>query len=311
MGLVCLCSAGFLWGEVREQAVELETGWNAVSFEVDPEVSDPELVFGPVGEILEVVAYVPDSIGSSFLTDPGEELRNRASWPRWRRAGGGVELLNNLGDLQPRLPYFIRASAPATLTVAGPPAPKTWPLQRSGFGFVSFPVSDRESVTLEDYFRSAAVQPEGVFRLEGSQWEPVGNSQLLERNRVYCVRFSRAPPDFFGPVDFRNLPATRPVALSSRSGSVALDYRAFAPDAALALQIEKVSGDLQLEVRDGFLSEEEIPLNGSLSLTGLAPGEAGRLFLRALNYGSAIVRLADGEGTTAFYAVIENPEPEE
>ncbi|MFP4492350.1 MAG: hypothetical protein ACLFRP_00480 [Puniceicoccaceae bacterium] len=221
-----------------------------------------------------------------------------------------MELLNNLGELQPRIPYFIRASEPATFTVSGPPAPKTWPLGRSGFSFVSFPVSRRADVSLEDYFASAPSQPERVFRLKENRWETVGNSQFLERNTVYCVRFTDAPPDYLGPVDLRNLPAASPLALSSRSGSVDLDYRAFSPEAGLSLKVEKVSGDLRLEVRDGFLSEEEIPLTDSMNLTSLGPGEAGRLSFRGLNYGDAIVRLADTGETTAFYVLIEHPQPE-
>lgn len=304
-----LANSQILFSQDLMQSIDLETGWNAVAFEVYPQDTNPEILFGDNESIREVVAFIPSSISSSFLRDPGEELRNNSSWARWRREGSGAELLNNIGSIQPRLAYFIRASEPTTIVVQGTPAPLTWPINRSGFSFVSFPVSDRSEVTLEQYFASASRQPERVFRLQGDQWVPVGNSQAIMRNEIYCVRFSRTPPDFFGPIDFRNLPANEPLAVNTRSQSVSLDYRAKSPESSIGLSVEKISGELDLEIRDGFLAQESTLLSGAAQLNELGPGEAGRLFFQARNFGSALIRLADTNEITAFYTLLEHPAP--
>lgn len=293
----------------HSQEVALHQGWNAVAFEVVPSVADPSGLFGPVEEITEVVGHIPAAVTASFLQNPGETLNRSKAWPRWRRDGTAA-VLNDLGQVQPRLPYFIHASAGTTFAVQGVPAPLTWPPEREAFNFVSLPVNDQQPVTYGEYFQFSPIKPVAAFRLRENNWEALHPNTILRRNEVYCLRFDEVPSNYSGPIQFSNLPAARALPLNSQSGAASVDYAGFSPEVQVGLIMDLVGGDLQLNYRDGFLAEEEVPLTGTAMLQPLGVNEAGRLYLNADNHGQAVVRFRDSLGLTAFFMQISHPPPE-
>lgn len=291
-----------------EQAIPLRAGWNAIALEVQPDAANPANVFGENPAIDQVVGYVPAGFSVSFLREPGEALRTRAEWPRWYREGPKT-ILNQLGPVQPRLPYFVHATEATTFRVSGRPVPRPWPLSGGEFIFVSLPVNDQGVVTLSDYFAASNQPLPQVFRLRNNNWEALLPSTALQRGEVYCLRFAHAPEGFFGPLVWSNLPATSALTLNPGQPRVTLDYHAFDPEAMAVAELSVVSGDLPLAYRDGFLDESFESLVQTAALAPIPPGAGGRLTLRASGFGSAVLRLADAAGITAFYLAVENPEP--
>jgi len=155
-----------LSGQASGQVLNLTSGWNLVSLAVTPPNSDPAVVFAGAAGSIE---YVTGFAGGATFFDPN-----------------GLAFLNTLTALEGGRGYWVKASAPVSVTVAGPTLPQNQPLSLA------------DGWNLIGYWRTQAKAPADVF------------SGLITSNRLQYVTSFSGGSTFYDPngLPFLNTLAT-------------------------------------------------------------------------------------------------------
>ena len=199
------------FGQSLEQRFDLEAGWNAVFFEVDPVPDEPDLLFD--GQSLSAVwLFAPDLRiqGPPPCPDPDDPAckpESLSPWLQWVPPGDPASFLNALRVVRGGRVYLVFATEATTLTVVGPPNSSKirW---RAGFNLAGFHVvSDPASTpTFRDYLAPSPLhQNLEVFEQEtGGGLSAVANlDQRIQPGRGYWVK-ADADGEYDGPLDVDN-----------------------------------------------------------------------------------------------------------
>ncbi len=197
-GLTCIVLALLgpvsAFGQLHQQAFQLDQGWNSIFVEVDAAPADAEALFGPL-PIESVWMRAPEPIeGEGFLCQGPNDTNCReiedTMWRAWYRPGPGAEAMTTLRLIRGGNAYLINASAATELTIVGVPSGFS-PPYRPGFNLRGFHVVDdpAQTPTLAGYLapKLASLTPNLQVLQTNGTLAPVSAASRIVPGRAYWV----------------------------------------------------------------------------------------------------------------------------
>ncbi len=204
---------------VRAQQIALAPGWNAVYLEVDPDTSDPDLLFAgtPVDRVATFSAAFK---GSQFVNDPTADLQKAYGWVVWYAPSRADAMLSNLYAIQGGRPYLMHAATNVTLELTGaiPPTGVRW--TPNAYNFVGFPVESPGGPTFAQFFGpSPAHHQDRIYRLVAGTWRRVTDpaATTMRSGEAFWI-YTEGRSSYTGPLEVR-LESLFGVTLTTTVGS--------------------------------------------------------------------------------------------
>jgi len=198
--------------EIIDQNLTLHPGWSAVFLEVEPESTDPTVVFSSstftpsaaVADLLSVWRWNPRTSPVEFIQNPDELLPDA---PQWMVYYPGNSLLTNLHAINGETAYLVHLGGASDViwTVTGQPTVPYIDWKPNSFNFVGFHLMPLQGPNF-DYFFSSSLAHAGqeIYTLNAGNWEQVTDpdtTSMLQGEGfwVYCNGSS----EFTGPLSVR------------------------------------------------------------------------------------------------------------
>ena len=269
----------------QTQVISLTEGWNAVYLEVDPEETDPSLVFADTP--IEIAAtYFQLITPVTTVTNPGERKWKEEGWGVWYSPARTDSFLSSLYAVQGNHSYLLYVKEDYNWEITGTPALKHIKWKVNSFNLVGFPVDPQSPPSFDSYFAGSEgfLNPR-IYRLDNSTWKQVLN--LNERMRsgeaywVYCQGHS----EFQGPLTV-TLPFGRELDFGSFGHTLELDITNSGPG-PYDISFETISGISEIPLSYQSISDTPFkksyhPLPPKMSLPTLAAGDSTQFTLHLL-----------------------------
>ncbi len=199
--LAAACECGALADPVRQQTIQLRTGWNAVFLEVHPEDVDPAKVFADVP--VDIAASFSGPLSSAqFMTDPGANLFRLTGWSVWYAGSRPDAFLKTLFSVSGQQGYLLHAKRDFTWNVTGTVAPPGIRWQPDAFNFVGFSVDAVAGPTFGRFFGgSKAHNHNRLYRLDSGTWRQVLNpaAEVMRSGEAFWI-YSSGVSTYQGPL---------------------------------------------------------------------------------------------------------------
>ncbi len=186
----------------RTQSIQLNVGWNAVFLEVEPDETDPKLLFQGT-PIQSVARWDGGSDTRQFVSNPAVDLSRASGWLRWYRSEKEYSFLSDLGEIYGGEAYLIRSSETFVWRVDGRPVTTPVKWASDSYNFVGFSVSERGGPTFYEFFEgSQAHRDQPIYRLKDNVWKKVANpaAESIRPNEAFWIR-SKGSSNFQGPLN--------------------------------------------------------------------------------------------------------------
>ncbi|WOO41012.1 hypothetical protein [Rubellicoccus peritrichatus] len=283
------------------ETFDLDAGWNAIYPNVVPTSPKVEDAFADLPSGSKVYAYFAEEDPGRFVESGASATWRSASWHRWTNISPESDF-NNLYAVVAQIPLVIYVEEDTTLSIEGEPVATVADNGIYEFDLRGLIVNEDNTVTFNEFF-STCTPPKAIFDLVDGLWQEVSLDSVIQSGNAYWF-YHEDSISYDGPIDFRNLPET---TLYLGTGYTSIDYSVETD--SVGLVIESVSGDLSLEVGDGFLADKFLSLLSSVTLKELSESLVSRLQLRLtddfdLESGSIVIRLSDSLGYTSRYLAI-------
>lgn len=204
---------------VRQQTINLSSGWNAVFLEVDPLISDPASLFADVPVDI-IAAYTTPRRSAQFVGNPSADMLRAYGWGVWYAPHRSDALLTTLYSLNGHTPYLIHSETNVTMTIDGrvPPTRRSW--TPNAYNFTGFTVQSPGAPTFAQFFGpSSAHNHNKIYRLVDGTWRQVldPTAEVMRSGEAFWI-YTRGRSDYNGPLDV-SVPSVFGLALSRESGS--------------------------------------------------------------------------------------------
>ena len=204
---------------VRQQTINLSSGWNAVFLEVDPLISDPASLFADVPVDI-IAAYTTPRRSAQFVGNPSADMLRAYGWGVWYAPHRSDALLTTLYSLNGHTPYLIHSATNVTMTIDGrvPPTRRSW--TPNAYNFTGFTVQSPGAPTFAQFFGpSSAHNHNKIYRLVDGTWRQVldPTAEVMRSGEAFWI-YTRGRSDYNGPLDV-SVPSVFGLALSRESGS--------------------------------------------------------------------------------------------
>jgi hypothetical protein len=166
---VWIAQASVASAQWAEQSVRLETGWNAVYLELDPEPSDAEALFEdlPIKAVWTRGDKAQTGAAVNYARDPDDPAyfaSTDTGWRVWFPSSEPQHVINSLRVVRGGRAYLIEASAPVTLTIRGRPNASItrW---REGYNLEGFHVVEdvASAPTFSQYLQPSEAHQNGAI----------------------------------------------------------------------------------------------------------------------------------------------------
>ena len=264
------------------QSIDLNPGWNAIFFEVQPLPAEADTVFEglPIESVWE---WNRTERIIEFVQDPNDLLPRLPEWSTFFPEGSENRFLSNLLDIQGSRPYLVKVagSSAVTLTVRGTPCPPKAKWVPNSFNFVGFHVASGGAPTFRDYFRdSPAHDAQQIFSLgSNGKWAFTSNIAQIEKGRGYWVK-TKGASEFTGSIEVKS-PVARAIDFGAVLESTNLEIHNHSSELATVTitptesearptelsQYAEVSGIVPLLLRDPLSASAEYPMGRWLPFT--------------------------------------------
>lgn len=239
----------------RTQAISLKKGWNAVYLEVEPNDSDPAVVFRDT-PVDMVAAYFDTKASVQFVTDPSVDLFKNLGWAVWYHQDRPDAFLTSLDAVYGRRAYLVHAKSDAVWNVAGAPMREFSNWRADQFNLVGFPVAAPGAPSYREFFKAAkGLRTDRIYRLINGAWKKVTDAAATpmrsgEAFWIYCD----GPSSYSGPLE---------VETKYRSGLTMSD------GSTDSLILRNVSNDpLEVTVEHVEKASNSVPLSLMVKIVG-------------------------------------------
>jgi len=202
--LICHCGINDVLGGPIPQTFILQSGWNAIFLEVEPDNTDPETLFSAINpQLVSVWKWNSNSSSVEFIQNPNELTPDH---PNYLTYLPGNPLLTNLHAIHGNGTYLIQMSGPATLTVTGEPLPPRIDWKSNSFNMVGFHLSAGAEPFYADFFglfpefQDANGDLGEIYYLDNGTglWQQViGTEQMVKGEAIWV--YCRGSSQFAGP----------------------------------------------------------------------------------------------------------------
>ena len=227
---------------VREQAVSLQPGWNAIYLELDPTESDAAAVFA--GLPVDVVAtFSAPTRGAQFVRDPSASLLGTYGWSVWYAPTRSDAFLTTLRAVYGAQPYLVHATTNVDLRISGTVALGKLAWTPHAFNFVGFSVEDA-APTFQQFFRgSSAHNHNRIYRLVDGTWRQVLDpaAEAMRPGEAFWI-YCDGRSDYPGPLQVTSRLRSGVMLTSRGGGEVTFRNRA---DHPLAFRLEHLTDPAQ------------------------------------------------------------------
>ena len=305
-------------GQLINQTITLQPGWNAVYLEVQPTNNEANAVFAGL-PVASVWTRAERLSSVDYIQNASEQTFNEAAWLRWFHPSRSEAFLNNLFAVFANRPYLLKCTnaTPVVWNIMGRPALRPLAWVPDSFNLRGLSVSATNPPTFANFFRHSKAhfnpvngQMQQIYRLNNSgQWTQVATNDLTKAGEAYWI-YSQGASDYVAPL-------TASVNLGD-----GLDFGTDLTELDLRLA-NKSSGPMNALVQEiaaygpGALSYYQFVTNlggqwptlpGTLVQTP-APGSETRirLAIRRQDFGSndyaSVLEIKDGAGTRLLVPV--------
>lgn len=203
------------------QTLSLQTGWNSVWLETQPDEPNPAVLFA--GKPVEMVTtFFPLAAKYTSLRDPNSDTWKETEWRTWQPETAPGAFLNNLHQLTAGQGYLIKAAAAAMVTISGKARLHRLEWRPQSFNLVGLPVDPASPATLGAFFaNSPAHTPLRAFRLVNGKWVQAASAEPVQAGRAYWI-WCGTGSDHQGPVSLRASSGGLTLNTADSQGSVEL-----------------------------------------------------------------------------------------
>jgi len=240
IGLFIIMFCWAAWAQpVYEQTIELSPGWNSVYLEVQPEPSDPEMLFQGL-PVESVWTYVPRTSSVDFVRNPNEGLWNVPNWLVYKPEGQLEAVTTNLYKIAVNRCYLIQigGTQQITWTVSGTPSLRKTKWVPNSLNLVGFPLDPDAPPTFRDYFEpSEAHAGQEIYQLNSNgTWGLIPDTTPMKSGEAYWV-YCDGTSEYFGLLDIDSM------------GNSSFDYDTLLNEKQLLIKNLSDSGSITFEVR--------------------------------------------------------------
>ncbi|MBN2808531.1 MAG: hypothetical protein JXR80_03455 [Deltaproteobacteria bacterium] len=270
-----------VFGAQVTREYSLQSGWNAIYLDIEPDDSDPATVFNGISQIESVWMWNANAGTVEFIQNPAELEPAEAPYLTWLPGS----ILSNLGAIHGNQAYLIKTTGACTLTVNGEPLLPAIDWKPNSFNLVGFHLDAAHLTTFDSFFGPYPefLQSDGsladIYALDGNgQWVAAAPTDMMEEGEafwIYCWGSStftgtlRVQVEQNGRLDFGEVLSMQDIViynLSDAPQSVSLDlnpttfplYYQNPPTAEAPISWSPMSG--------GYTSPEAIGVGESLRL---------------------------------------------
>lgn len=198
MGLAT-CNA---YGAQVTRTYTLQSGWNAIYLDIEPDDSDPATVFNGISQIESVWMWNANAGTVEFIQNPAELEPAEAPYLTWLPGS----ILSNLGAIHGNQAYLIKTTNTCSLTITGEPLlPRiTW--KPNSFNLVGFHLDAAHLTTFDSFFGPYPEfqQSDGslaeIYALNGSGiWVAAAPTDMMQAGEAFWI-YCRGSSTFTGTV---------------------------------------------------------------------------------------------------------------
>jgi hypothetical protein len=197
--------------EPIQQTFSMSPGWNAVFLEVEPQDTDPAVVFANIrdaatqiqdksGDLLSVWMWNPNTGTVEYIVDPDQLVPGQ---PRYLAYLPTNPILTNLNAINGNTAYLAQmgGTADVILTVTGEPKVPIPKWKSNAFNFTGFHLTAGQEPSFESFFStSPAHAGQEIYVLDNAtgNWVLVAAEQMKQGEAfwVYC----KGSSEFAGPL---------------------------------------------------------------------------------------------------------------
>jgi hypothetical protein len=187
---------------LRTQTITLKSGWNAVYLEVEPDDSDPGVVFkdAPVDM---AASYFGSKSSVQYVTDPSVDLFKNLGWAVWYKGDRPDSFLTSMDAIYGRRAYLVHSLSDAQWNVEGTARKNETEWRTDQFNLVGFPLASPGAPSYAEFFKAAkGLRTDRIYRLIGGVWKKVTNAAATpmrsgEAFWIYCD----GPCRYRGPLE--------------------------------------------------------------------------------------------------------------
>lgn len=201
----------FLSGHVRAEVVTqnftLSPGWNAVFLEVEPQSTDPAVVFAGLTDLISVWAWNPRTGTVEFIQNPSlmvpEGPQMMVYFPPDPVTPSQPNILTNLHAIHGERGYLIKmgGTADVSWTVRGHPAIPDIDWKPNSFNLVGFHLEKGNEPFFIDFFsNSPAHAGQEIYVLRNDAWMRVTDPTVRMKHGEAFWIFCKGSSEFLGPV---------------------------------------------------------------------------------------------------------------
>jgi hypothetical protein len=195
--------------EVQEQTLRLTPGWNAIHLEVQPEATDPSVLFDGV-PLQSLWTHSSRVSTVEFFENQNEPMANREQWLMFVPTNRVESFQNSLFAVQGHRSYLVQLGGqiPVTLTVRGLPSLRSVAWATDDYTLRGLPVDPLDPPTFGAFFSGSPAHYDAplrrlhsVYRLNSAgQWSRVDSDDRMVSGEA-CWYFTRGVSDYSGPLE--------------------------------------------------------------------------------------------------------------
>jgi hypothetical protein len=264
--VICVIGFGLIArGQWMSENIVLQSGWNSISFPLQPEPSNCELLFA--GLPVEAVHLWDRSKGGiEFDSDPQNAVLVPPSWLVWRPTSNPQSFLNDFSEVMAGESYLIKVTSNTTFSVTGRAvitAPRWF---TNAYNLVGLPVSGSMPSTFAEFF--AGTSDIGTIDADGGAiYEILANGSERKVFQPALVDVKRGTAYWVLTKQVVVYPG--PVEVSISGGASSLDYGSLS--SLRSLKIKNITGSTR-RVTLKTLSSGAPPQVGGTNLFPCAEG---------------------------------------
>jgi len=194
---------GLALGAPITRTFNLQSGWNAIYLDIEPEDAEPATVFSGISQVESVWLWNANAGTVEFIQNPEELEPAEAPYLTWLPANA---ILSNLGAIHGNQAYLIKTTAVCQLTINGEPLMPRVTWKPNSFNLVGFHLDSAYVTNFDSFFGSypefqqSDGSPADIYVLDSNgQWEKTSPTDMMQPGEAFWI-YCRGSSKFTGTV---------------------------------------------------------------------------------------------------------------
>ena len=193
---------------IPNKTIPLNSGWNVVFLDLEPENPDAAVVFAPDTFTPNLTApasiwkWSPRTSTVEFIQNPDVPVPEESQWMVYYTGDAPeYQFISNLHAIHGDTPYLIYISGGAVeWTISGEPTIPHIDWKSNSYNFVGFHLDPETSINYSTFFdASFAHAGQKIYTLESGNWVEKPDTEFMEYGKAFWI-YCNGSSEFTGPL---------------------------------------------------------------------------------------------------------------